>query len=50
MALSGILREQAEEIMAIYAHWAKLSVFGEHDGWVCLAGHRHADPSSGGAA
>ncbi|HET6718953.1 MAG TPA: 50S ribosomal protein L11 methyltransferase [Rhodocyclaceae bacterium] len=44
LALSGILREQAEEIIAIYAPWAKLDIFGEHEGWVCLAGHRH-DPA-----
>lgn len=41
LALSGILREQAEEIIAIYAPWAKLAIFGEHEGWVCLAGRRH---------
>lgn len=41
LALSGILREQAEEIIAIYAPWASLEIFGEHEGWVCLAGRRH---------
>ena len=40
LALSGILREQADEIIAIYAPWAELSLFGEHEGWVCLAGVR----------
>ena len=42
LALSGILREQADEIIAIYAPWASLSIFGEHEGWVCLAGERRA--------
>jgi ribosomal protein L11 methyltransferase len=45
LALSGILAEQAAEIVAIYAPWAKLSVFGEHEGWVCLAGRRHGAPA-----
>ena len=40
LALSGILHEQAEEIIAIYAPWAELTIFGEHDGWICLAGTR----------
>lgn len=42
IALSGILTEQTEEIRAIYAPWIDLSVFGTHDGWVCLTGHRPA--------
>ena len=50
LALSGILREQAEEIIAIYAPWAALSIFGEHEGWVCLAGARHPDNGAPGAA
>lgn len=45
LALSGILVEQAEEIATLYAPWATLTVFGEHDGWVCLAGVRHGEPS-----
>jgi len=40
LALSGILREQAEEIIAIYQPWIALEVFGEREGWVCLAGGR----------
>lgn len=40
LALSGILAEQASEIIAIYAPWVSLSVFGEHEGWVCLSGTR----------
>ena len=38
LALSGILAEQADEIRGIYAPWVELSVFGTHEGWVCLAG------------
>ena len=49
LALSGILREQAEEIIAIYAPWAELSIFGEHEGWVCLAGVRRVNETAGGA-
>lgn len=40
LALSGILVDQAAEIAALYAPWAELAVFGERDGWVCLAGPR----------
>ena len=40
LALSGILREQAEEIIAIYRPWIALEIFGEREGWVCLAGGR----------
>lgn len=38
LALSGILREQAGEIIAIYAPWVALTVADEREGWVCLAG------------
>jgi ribosomal protein L11 methyltransferase len=38
LALSGILREQAEEITAIYAHWLPLEVADVREDWVCLAG------------
>ncbi len=40
LALSGILAEQAEEIIAIYREWLPLAVFGEREGWVCLAGEK----------
>ncbi len=40
LALSGILAEQADEIVAIYRPWVELSVFGEREGWVCLAGEK----------
>lgn len=38
LALSGILREQAEEIMAIYAQWLPMQVADMREDWVCLAG------------
>ena len=38
LALSGILREQAEEIIAIYAHWLPMEVADTREDWVCLSG------------
>lgn len=38
LALSGILREQAEEIIGIYAQWIPLSIADTREDWVCLAG------------
>ncbi|MEI7613487.1 MAG: 50S ribosomal protein L11 methyltransferase [Betaproteobacteria bacterium] len=38
LALSGILSEQAEEMIEIYAPHLPLSVADTRDGWVCLAG------------
>ncbi len=40
LALSGILREQAEEIIAIYGQWLPLQVADTREDWVCLAGVR----------
>ena len=40
LALSGILREQADEIIAIYAQWLPLKVADVREDWVCLAGTR----------
>lgn len=40
LALSGILREQADEIIAIYAQWMPLQVADTREDWVCLAGVR----------
>lgn len=40
LALSGILAEQAEEIMRIYAAWIPLGVADSREGWVCLSGTR----------
>jgi len=38
LALSGILREQAEEIIEIYAAWMPLTVADMREDWVCLSG------------
>jgi ribosomal protein L11 methyltransferase len=38
LALSGILREQADEIIAIYSRWLPLQVADTREDWVCLAG------------
>lgn len=40
LALSGILAEQADELIAIYAPYLPLSVADTREGWVCLAGTR----------
>ena len=40
LALSGILREQADEIIAVYAPWIPLEVADMREDWVCLSGHR----------
>jgi ribosomal protein L11 methyltransferase len=38
LVLSGVLARQAEEVTAAYAPFIKLSVWAEHEGWVCLSG------------
>lgn len=38
LALSGILREQADEIIGIYAAWLPLAVADTREDWVCLSG------------
>lgn len=38
LALSGILREQVDEIVAIYAQWIPLQVADVREDWVCLSG------------
>ena len=40
LALSGILAEQAEELIAIYAPYIALDIADTREGWVCLAGIR----------
>ena len=42
LALSGVLARQAEEVIAAYAPYIALSVWREHEGWVCLSGTAHA--------
>lgn len=38
LALSGILCEQADDLIDAYAPYLPLAVADTHDGWVCLAG------------
>ena len=40
IVLSGILSEQADEVIEAYAPWAALQPWRERDGWVCLEGRR----------
>jgi ribosomal protein L11 methyltransferase len=40
LALSGILAEQAAELIDIYARYIPLTVADTRDGWVCLAGRK----------
>lgn len=40
LALSGILSEQAEELIDIYAEWIPLHIADSREGWVCLAGQK----------
>jgi ribosomal protein L11 methyltransferase len=43
LALSGILAEQAEEIIGIYSAWLPLAIADTREGWVCLAGRKAAE-------
>jgi ribosomal protein L11 methyltransferase len=38
IALSGILAEQAEEVLAIYSAFFDMRLWATEDGWVCLTG------------
>ena len=38
LALSGILAEQTDELIAAYAPWLPLTVAAKCEGWVCLSG------------
>lgn len=44
--LSGVLARQAEEVIATYSQWLKLSVWKESEGWVCLHGALASDKKS----
>ena len=41
IALSGLLEDQAEAVIAAYRPWAALEPAGRDSGWVLLAGPRH---------
>jgi ribosomal protein L11 methyltransferase len=38
IVLSGVLARQADEVIATYSQWLRLSVWKENDGWACLHG------------
>ena len=40
LALSGILVEQTDDLIAAYAPWLTLTVADSREGWVCLSGKR----------
>ncbi|MEO6917962.1 MAG: 50S ribosomal protein L11 methyltransferase [Collimonas sp.] len=40
LTLSGVLAEQANDVIAAYAQWLPLTVWAEQDGWVALSGVR----------
>jgi len=42
MALSGVLKDQAEDTMRAYAPWFDFEPVIELEGWVCLSGRRKA--------
>jgi ribosomal protein L11 methyltransferase len=41
LALSGILVEQADDLIDAYAPYLSLAVVDQRDGWVCLAGSKN---------
>jgi ribosomal protein L11 methyltransferase len=46
IVLSGVLARQAEEVIATYSQWLKLSVWKESEGWVCLHGTLNSSQQS----
>ncbi len=40
IVLSGVLQEQAEEVMIVYQQWFNMRISGEQDGWVLLTGDK----------
>ena len=44
IALSGVLAEQADDVIAAYAADFDLAETGRDEGWVCLAGRRRGSP------
>lgn len=43
IALAGVLAEQAEDVIAAYSPWYALTIDGERDEWVRIAGRRRGD-------
>lgn len=42
IVLSGILSEQAEEIITLYSQWFTIATQENEEGWVLIHGYRHA--------
>lgn len=42
LVLSGILRDQADDVIAAYREFVALEPWSEDEGWVCLAGRKTA--------
>lgn len=40
LTLSGVLADQAQDVIAAYAPWIQLTIWREQDGWVALSGYR----------
>ena len=40
VVLAGILAVQTEEVIRSYAPWFQVEIFGQREGWTCLAGTR----------
>ncbi len=45
LVLSGILSRQADEVIAAYAPYLKMSVWAEQEGWVALSGRSDPAPA-----
>ena len=43
IVLSGILVEQADEVIALYSSWFDFAPVVQEDGWVCLSGEKKND-------
>jgi ribosomal protein L11 methyltransferase len=41
IVLAGLMRHEIPEVTGAYAAWFDVTVAGERDEWVCLAGERH---------
>jgi ribosomal protein L11 methyltransferase len=41
LVLAGLMRHEGPEVTGAYAAWFDVTVAGERDEWVCLAGKRH---------
>ncbi len=41
VVLSGVLAQQADEVIAAYAPWFRIAAWSDDEGWVALDGRRH---------